>query len=110
MGVNPRSQIPPNFYTLAKTTAMNQVKLRIFGEVQGVFFRASTRDKARELGVTGWVKNESDGSVTAVAQGDDDAVKALVEWCHHGPEQAEVSRVEIESHDGGPWEAFTIKH
>jgi len=89
---------------------MNQVKLRIFGKVQGVFFRASTQEKARELGLKGWVKNEADGSVTAVAQGDAEAVKTLVKWCHGGPPQADVSRVEIEAHEGGSFDDFSIAH
>ncbi|HKK79413.1 MAG TPA: acylphosphatase [Phaeodactylibacter sp.] len=89
---------------------MNQVKLRIFGKVQGVFFRASTQEKARTLGLKGWVKNEADGSVTAVAQGDAGAVKTLVKWCHEGPPQAEVSRVEIEAYEGGSFDDFSIVH
>ena len=87
---------------------MNQVSMRIYGKVQGVFFRASTQAKARELGLTGWVKNEADGSVSAVAQGEDKAVQALVEWCHKGPQQAEVERVEIEAHEPGDWTDFDI--
>lgn len=98
------------FSSQLKTAAMNQVKLRIFGNVQGVFFRASTQEKARELGLKGWVKNEADGSVTAVAQGDAEAVKTLVKWCHEGPPQADVSRVEIEAHAGGSFDDFSIAH
>jgi acylphosphatase len=106
----PQSADTAEFHTLAKKAAMNEVKLRIFGKVQGVFFRASTQEKARELGLKGWVKNEADGSVTAVAQGDAEAVKTLVKWCHDGPAQAKVSRVEIEAHRGGSFDDFSIVH
>lgn len=87
---------------------MNQVSMRIYGKVQGVFFRASTQEKARELGLTGWVKNEADGSVSALAQGPDEAVQALVEWCHKGPEQAKVETVEIKAGEAGDWTDFEI--
>lgn len=89
---------------------MHQVKLRIFGKVQGVFFRASTQAKAQELGLAGWVKNEPDGSVSAVAQGDTKAVQQLVEWCHHGPEHAAVAKVEIEAFSGEVHQEFSIRH
>lgn len=88
---------------------MRRVKLRIYGKVQGVFFRDSTQKKARELGCTGWVRNEADGSVTAVAKGDDKAVEQLIEWCHEGPPEAEVSQVDVESHSGGDWDDFRVK-
>ena len=101
--------LPGAAYLYPKTTAMNQVKLRISGKVQGVFFRASTQEKAQELGLKGWVRNEPDGSVTAVARGEDAAVQQWVEWCHRGPEQAQVEQVEIEQHTGELPGGFEIK-
>jgi len=70
-------------------------RLHITGRVQGVAFRASTVATARALGLGGWVANRADGSVEAVAEGDDAAVAALVRWCHHGPPAAHVDHVEV---------------
>lgn len=72
------------------------VRVRVEGIVQGVYYRASTRHMARELGVRGWVRNQRDGSVEALLQGPADAVDALVDWCRHGPPGARVDRVSVE--------------
>ncbi len=72
-----------------------RVRLEIYGRVQGVFYRASTREKADELGVNGWVRNRADGSVEALAEGDADAVAGLIDWAHEGPSRAQVERVEV---------------
>ena len=69
------------------------VDVVVSGQVQGVFFRATMREKARELDVNGWVRNEPDGSVAAHLEGSPDSVRTLVEWCHHGPSGALVGRV-----------------
>ena len=76
---------------------MNQAKrlhLRIHGHVQGVFFRASAAKLARRMGLCGWVRNRSDGSVELVAEGPKDAILTLEEWCQNGPELAQVDDVE----------------
>ncbi len=67
----------------------------VHGRVQGVIFRATCRGEARRLGVAGWVRNLDDGTVAAVFEGDPDAVTAMVEWAHAGPEQARVTGVEL---------------
>ncbi|HET9948656.1 MAG TPA: acylphosphatase [Longimicrobiales bacterium] len=64
------------------------------GRVQGVFFRESVRRRAEQRGVAGWVANRSDGSVEALFEGPEDAVRALVEFCREGPRSAEVSQLE----------------
>ena len=69
--------------------------LRIFGTVQGVLYRESMRQEAERFGVAGWVRNRFDGSVEALVQGTPQAIEAITEWCKHGPERAEVTRVEI---------------
>ena len=74
---------------------MKAVQARVVGRVQGVSFRWYTEERARALGVTGWVRNEPDGSVLLHAEGDDDAVDALVAWCRTGPPMARVSDVAV---------------
>jgi acylphosphatase len=71
------------------------VDVRITGLVQGVSFRYYTREQARGLGVTGWVRNERDGAVAGHFEGPEGAVDALVDWCRHGPAYAEVEDVEV---------------
>lgn len=71
------------------------VDVRVTGLVQGVFFRAQCADRAAQLGVTGWVSNEYDGSVRGHFEGPPDAVDALVAWCHHGSPRASVDRVDV---------------
>jgi acylphosphatase len=71
------------------------VDVRVTGLVQGVSFRYYTRQRAEELGVAGWVRNEPDGSVTGHFEGPDRAVDALVDWCGHGPAYADVEGVEV---------------
>jgi len=67
----------------------------IRGRVQGVFFRASIVDRARELGVAGWVRNRFDGAVECVAEGDPDSLHALRRCCETGPPGARVTEVEL---------------
>jgi acylphosphatase len=65
------------------------------GEVQGVFFRDRCRTEAGRHGVTGWVRNCSDGTVEAAFEGPAEAVEAVVAWCRRGPSRATVERVEV---------------
>lgn len=69
--------------------------LMIHGHVQGVFFRDSTRGIADQVGATGWVRNNPDGTVEAEVQGAPDAVERVVEFCRHGPDQAVVQDCEV---------------
>jgi len=75
-------------------------KLKICGHVQGVFFRESMCRKARQLGITGWVRNCRDGSVEAMVQGAPEAVSAMIEWARTGSELARVEGVEISAGSG----------
>ena len=92
---------------------MRQVELKITGVVQGVFFRAETRAKAVSLGLRGWVMNNTDGSVSVLAQGDEGVLRDFVEWCRNGPDGAEVDNVEEKwgeiDDDGEKAELFTIR-
>jgi acylphosphatase len=74
--------------------------LVIHGRVQGVFFRESMRQRARQLGVTGWVRNRFDGTVEAMVQAEDEAVAAIIEWARRGPDTANVTDLQIEDGDG----------
>ena len=76
--------------------AKTRVRLRVEGYVQGVFFRASTREKAQELGVSGWVRNRWDGAVEVLAEGEKSQVAVLIRWCHKGPPGANVTHVSVE--------------
>ncbi len=67
----------------------------VSGYVQGVFYRASMRDKAHVLGVAGWVRNLPDGRVEAVLQGDPEAIHALIDWARIGPPRAKVKDVAV---------------
>ena len=81
----------------------------VSGNVQGVFYRANTRDTAREAGVDGWVKNLEDGRVEAVFEGPEDAVESLVEWCHEVSPRARVDDVSVEYEDPEGVERFAIR-
>lgn len=71
----------------------------INGRVQGVFFRLRTKEEADKLGLTGWVKNNGDGSVKVLAEGDNHKLEQLIDWCNHGPEHAKVDKVEVKWQD-----------
>lgn len=77
-------------------------RLHITGRVQGVWYRASTRERAQALGLVGTVRNRPDGSVFAVAQGPRPAVERLIDWCHDGPPRARVARVDVSWIDPDP--------
>ncbi|RNJ26007.1 acylphosphatase [Halosegnis longus] len=81
----------------------------VSGRVQGVFYRATTRDAARERGVDGWVENLDDGRVEAVFEGPREQVAAMVEWCHEGSPQARVEDVTVEYTDPEGEDGFAIR-
>ena len=85
-------------------------QIRVTGHVQGVFFRAWTAERARELGVVGWIRNASDGSVEAHLEGDKHAVQQLVDQLRQGPPAARVERVEVEPGDPGSGDRFEVRH
>lgn len=86
---------------------MRRVRVLIEGRVQGVFFRASCRRRADELGLGGWVGNRADGAVEAVVEGPPDAVQAILDWCREGPPHARVDAIEVQEErptgDGPPF-------
>jgi len=83
----------------------------VSGRVQGVFFRDSTRRKATELGLSGWVRNLPDGRVEAEIEGSPDAVDEMLRWCEGGPPDARVENVcvEREPATGEPTSGFEVR-
>jgi acylphosphatase len=84
------------------------IQARVTGRVQGVSFRWYAQEQARSLGVSGWVRNEPDGSVLLHAEGDDQAVDSLVEWCRQGPSMAKVSNVAVREDTASGATSFEI--
>jgi len=68
----------------------------VSGQVQGVFFRDSTRERAEQLGLAGWVRNLPDGRVEALFEGHSEKVREMIRWCEEGPSHADVEDVEAE--------------
>ncbi len=80
----------------------------VSGRVQGVFYRASTADRARKLGITGYAKNLSDGRVEVLASGEEKAVQELIDWLWQGPPAAKVTAVEVSDAGEEAPAAFTM--
>ncbi len=90
---------------------MKSLRAIVSGRVQGVWFRARTRDKAIELGVVGFVRNLHDGSVEIVAQGEDEPVDALMDWARLGPPLSEVAEVRIREMAGdAEFRSFEVRY
>ena len=89
----------------------HRVHVWIKGRVQGVFFRAYTRDAAQLIGVTGWVRNLPDGRVEAVFEGEADKVERMIEWCREGSPMSRIERVDLlEEVYTGDFDRLTITH
>ncbi len=82
---------------------------KIYGIVQGVNFRYSAMLKATELGVSGWIRNRTDGGVEGFVEGKSDVVKQFIEWLRVGPRAARVNNIEITPEQATDIEGFTIK-
>ena len=89
---------------------MNAVRFLVGGKVQGVWFRASTRDRAIALGLRGYARNLSDGRVEVLAIGADDAVEGMAQWLHYGPSQARVDELErLDAEDDAGIAGFEVR-
>ncbi|MBI3511533.1 MAG: acylphosphatase [Bacteroidetes bacterium] len=75
---------------------MKRLSIHVTGKVQGVFFRASTATKAKQIGLTGFVRNEKDGSVYLEAQGNEKQLEEFLVWCRRGPERAVVKEIVVD--------------
>lgn len=88
-----------------------RVHLIISGYVQGVFYRASTQDTARRLGLKGWVRNLPDGRVEAVFEGPVEQLKQAVDWCQEGPGGARVTKIDEKwSEYSGEFDSFDVHY
>jgi len=89
---------------------MERVHIKITGNVQGVFFRGHTSHIAQKLSLTGWVRNDADGSVEIVAEGEKESLEKLVAWCREGPSFANVEDVEVSWEEAtGEFLRFEVK-
>lgn len=74
-------------------------RIKVYGKVQGVFFRESARQEAGKLGLAGFARNEGDGAVYIEVEGGDEELKKFVDWCRRGPEMAKVEKIEVDYSD-----------
>jgi acylphosphatase len=88
---------------------VKRVRIRVRGFVQGVGFRFELRDRAQTRAVSGWVRNNPDGSVEAVLEGPAEAVDSLVDWCRRGPRGASVEDIEMSDEQPVGEPAFAIR-
>ena len=89
---------------------LQRAHVLVSGQVQGVFFRDSTRQKAEELGLAGWVKNTTDGQVEALFEAPSERVREMVRWCEEGPQRASVESVDTDFESAvGDFEAFEVR-
>lgn len=85
------------------------VNIRVTGRVQNVGFRLAAQKAASERHVSGFVRNEPDGSVYLEAEGDDDDVDSFIKWCHHGPSWARVDGINISESSAEGYSTFMIR-
>ena len=85
-------------------------RIRVTGRVQGVFFRVWTQGQARELGISGWIRNCPDGSVEAHVGGDENAVVRMIERMRSGPANARVEEIDVEDASPEPHGRFEVRH
>ena len=91
--------------------AQARAHVLIAGYVQGVFFRANTREMADFYKLTGWAKNTQAGEVEAVFEGDEENIKSMIQWCHKGPDGAGVKEVEVKwEKPTGEFKIFHIRY
>ncbi|MFQ6107333.1 MAG: acylphosphatase [Thermoplasmata archaeon] len=92
-------------------TEKSRAHIFFHGRVQGVFFRANTESKARELGLVGWVRNLPDGTVESVFEGPRETIEKIVEWCKTSQPYAKVTEARVEWEDfRGEFSSFEVRY
>ncbi len=89
---------------------MKRFSIKVSGRVQGVFFRASAKEMAIQLGVNGFVRNEEDGSVYIEAEGEEDSLMQFISWCRKGPTRAIIFEVHVQESPINNSSSFRIEH
>lgn len=90
--------------------AKKRLVLKLSGDVQGIGLRYQAIQQARRLGITGWVQNQTDGSVIIIAEGSEESLNQLKNWCHKGPDWAKIKKIEETWHTAtGEFSEFSIK-
>ena len=90
---------------------IKRIEIIIIGQVQGVLFRFYAKEQAERLGVNGWAKNEPDGSVKIVAEGDEKRLQEFAAWCYNGPVNAKVAKTKVEWQKAtGQFKEFSIRY
>jgi len=89
---------------------MKRIRVIILGKVHGVSFRASAKEKADSLGISGWIKNNQDGTVEAIFEGEEKKIEEILSWCRKGPVHAKVKNVKVsEESYKGEFKDFKVK-
>lgn len=92
-----------------KCIMKRRVMMRVSGHVQGVFFRVAVRDKASELGLVGFVRNEHDNTVTIDIEGASEAMDTMIAWCKEGPDHVSVTDIKVEELELVGYTGFSIR-
>lgn len=87
---------------------IKHLNITIYGQVQGVFFRASAKEQADKLGITGFAQNQPDGSVYIVAEGNDKDLDHFLRWCKTGPSGAKVEKIQVTENKPENFSQFEI--
>lgn len=87
---------------------VKHLKIRVFGRVQGVFFRSSARDEAVRLGIKGYTKNEPDGTVYMEIEGVEKNLEKFIDWCKKGPGHAQVEKIQVSQNNLKNFDKFDI--
>ncbi len=88
---------------------LKHFKIIVSGRVQGVFYRASAKEKADELGIKGFVRNQPNGDVYLEAEAEEDILYKYIKWCNIGPATAKVNRIEAQPGEVVGFESFDVK-
>ena len=85
------------------------IRIKVIGRVQGVFYRASAKQRADELGIRGFARNDADGSVYIEAEAEEEVLHRFIKWCSSGPTHAEVKSIEVETAPIKKFDVFEIR-